>query len=243
MYRSLRYTAAVACAAVALAAPGVASADPTPTVTPTTSVGKAAAGKTLAAIQAAANAAIGARLTSLNSAIISVNANTKITATDRSTLLATLNHDVSGLTALRSTVDADMTAAQAATDAKTLYTGFRVYALALPQVRYAEASDDITGTVLPKLNDAQTTLKALLAGPDASKNTPAVQAAMADLASKIAGATSATAGMSATVLAYTPAQWNANHALLQGPHQQLLTAGADVAAAGTDVETVVAALQ
>ena len=249
MYRSLRYPLVAVAACAAIAAPGVASAASTastPTASPSTVSASAiakASGKSLAAIQAAATAAIGARLTALNSAISSVNANVTITGADRAALLSTLNHDVSGLTDLRSTIAADTTAAQAATDAATLYTGYRVYALALPQARYAEAADDLTGAVLPKLTDAQTTLKALLAGVDASKNTPAVQAAMADLATKIAGATSATTGMSATVLAYVPAQWNANHALLHDPRQQLRTAGQDVAAAGTDIATVVGALQ
>ncbi len=97
-----------------------------------------------------------------------------------------------------------------------------MYALALPQVRYAEAVDDITGGVLPKLTNAQTTLAGLLAGVDSAKNTAAVQASMTDLGKQIAAITSTTNGLSATVLAYTPAQYDANHAVLSQPRASLV---------------------
>jgi hypothetical protein len=226
---------ALACAAMALAAPGVASAVPTPAVTPS--------GATLAAIQVKAAAAISARLTALNQAIPAVNANSFITSADKATLESTLAADVSGLTALGARIAADTTARQAASDAATIYTSYRVYALALPQVRYAEAVDDLTGTVLPRLTNAQTTLAGLLAGADASKDTPAVQAAMADLAARISAAEAATDGQAATVLGFTPAQYDANHALLDAPRQALVSARADVTAARADVATVLGALQ
>jgi hypothetical protein len=232
----------LACAAVVLAVPATAMAA-TPSSTPSGTSTSAGGGQALAAIQAKAATAISDRLTSLGSAIPSVTANQVITSADRATLLATLNHDVSGLTALRATIAADTTAKQAASDAATIYTSYRVYALALPQVRYAEAADDLTGGVLPKLTDAQAKLAALLAGADSAKNTPPVQAAMTDLASKITTANSLLAGTSSTVLAFTPAQYDANHALLSAPRQNLVTAGADVKAARADITTVLGALK
>jgi hypothetical protein len=45
------------------------------------------------------------------------------------------------------------------------------------------------------------------------------------------------------VLGCTPAQYDANHNLLDGPRQQLVAAQADVKAARADVATVVAALK
>jgi hypothetical protein len=234
---SFTYTliGSLACAGLVLAVPAIALAA-TPTTAPT-------GGQALSTIQAKAAAAIADRLTSLGTAIPSVTANQVITPADRSTLLATLNHDVAGLTALRATIAGDTTAKQAATDAATIYTTYRVYALALPQVRYAEAADDLTGGVLPKLVDAQTKLAALLAGADSAKNTPAVQATMTDLGTKITAATTLTAGLSGTVLAYTPAQYDANHALLSAPRQSLAMAGTDVKAAQVDVTTVLDALK
>jgi hypothetical protein len=233
------------CAAIGLSGISPAAADPTPTTptTPASSPSSAGSPAHLAAIKARAAAAISRRLASLNQTIPQVTANSVITAADKATLLATLNGDVSGLTTLGQKIAADTTVAAATTDYQEIFLGYRVYALALPQVLYAEAADAITSTVLPRLRDADTTLAALLAGVDSGKDTPAVQAAMTDLGQQIAAATTATNGISATVLAFTPAQWDANHALLHGPRQTLAGATKNVAKAKTDIVTVLDALQ
>ena len=100
--------------------PAVSSASPaaTPTAAPH--------GKSLAEIQAAAAAAISRRLSSLSVAINDVNNNTVITPGDKTTLLATLNGDVTGLTVLGVTIAGDTTAKQAATDYATIFTSYRV---------------------------------------------------------------------------------------------------------------------
>jgi hypothetical protein len=248
MNRLTRATVTLAATATAVlvsgaALPGVALADTSPS-TSAPSPGQDSAGQDrLAAIQANAATAIAKRLASLNQAIPAVTNNKAITDADRAALLGTLSGDVSGLTALGQTIAADTTAKQAAADSQRIFTDYRVYALMLPKAHYAAAADDLTGTVLPKLTDAQTRLSALLAGADAGKNTPAVQAAMSDLAAQITAITSATSGLASTVLAYTPAQYNANHDLLSPARASLTTARADAKTARADVATVVKALQ
>jgi len=202
-------------------------------VTPTTG---------LSAVQAKAAADITARQNALSGAIKKVQANAIITAADKSTLLTTLNADASGLTALGSKIAGDTTTAQAQADARTIFTTYRVYALAMPQVAYAAAADDITGAELPALVAAQQALSAALA-LQPSKNTGTVASAMADLARQIATVTATTTGLSATVLAFTPAQYNADHALLSGPRATLVAAQADVVTAKNDIVTVTGALQ
>jgi hypothetical protein len=241
-------TASVCTAAVVLLGlTGTALAD---TTSPTASSASPAAtstaaphGKTLASIQAAAAAAIARRLASLSVAINEVNNNAVITPADKATLLATLNGDVTGLTALGVTIAADTTVKQAASDYSKIFASYRVYALALPQVRFAAAADDMTGAVLPKLTDAQTKLAALLAGVDSGKNTPQVQAWMADLAKQITAIGTETNGLSATVLAYTPAQYDANHALLSPARAALAISRNDIKTARSDISNVVQALK
>ena len=216
--------------------PAVSSASPTATPT------AAPHGKSLASIQAAAAAAITKRLASLSVSINDVNNNSVITPADKTTLLATLNGDVTGLTALGVTIAGDTTAKQAASDYATIFTSYRVYALALPQVRFAAAADDMTVTVLPKLTDAQTKLAALLTGVDSGKNTPQVQAWMADLATQITAIGTETNGLSATVLADTPAQYDANHALLAPARASLGISRDDIKTARSDVSNVMKAL-
>lgn len=221
---------AVTTAGAAFAANSSSSGSP-----PTTQPG-------LAAIKAKAAAAISLRLSALNVAIPAVESNKWISSADEDTLLTTLNGDVSGLTALGSKIQSDTTATQAMSDYRTVFTSYRVFALALPQVRFAAACDDITNAILHRLNDAQSKLQSLLSGVDSSEDTPAVQAAMSDLANQISSITTATSGLSATVLAYTPADYDANPAILSGPKSTLLSARADVQTARGDIETVVEAL-
>ncbi len=227
--RAIAGAALAGCASIGLAAPAWAAG----------SNGSAS----LSGIKQRAAAAISVRLSSLSKAIPAVSSNKWLTATDKSTLLNTLTADQSGLTALQPKIQADTTVAQARTDYQSIFLDYRVYALALPQVRLAAAADDITGGVLPRLTDAQTRLTSLLSGSDSGKNTPAVQAAMSDLAAKIQAITSATSGLSASLLALTPSQYDANHTVLAGPRETILSARADIVAARADVTTVVGALK
>jgi hypothetical protein len=227
--RAIAGAALVGCASIGLAAPAWAAGSN--------------GSSTLGGIKQRAASAISVRLTSLGQAIPEVSSNKWLTATDRSTLLNTLTNDQSGLTALGPKIQADTTVAQARSDYQSIFLDYRVYALALPQVRLAAAADDITGGVLPRLTDAQSRLESLLSGTDSSKNTAAVQAAMSDLAAKIQAITSSTSGLSASLLALTPAQYDADHTVLAGPRETILSARADIVAARADVMTVVGALK
>lgn len=208
-----------------------------------TKVSGGAKATAVAAIKAKAAAAISIRVGALQTAISDVTANKYLTDSDRSTVLGTLNSDLSGLNALAPIVQADTTVTKARSDYDSIFLDFRVFALALPQTRLAAAADDLTGTVVPHLTDAQSRLRALLSGKDTSKDNASVQAAMTDLGHQINAIDSATNGLSPSVLAYTPAEWNANRALLAQPRSDLVTARADARKARSDIRTVVAALK
>jgi hypothetical protein len=231
--------AAVAAAATAALVPAAFAAAASSPSTGTSSAG----GATLAAIQARAASAISARDTALTAAITAVTSNKYLTSSDRATVLATLNHDLSGLNALRPVIRADTTVAKARTDYDSIFASYRVFALALPQARLAAACDDLTGTLLPRLTDARTKLQSLLSGADQSKDTPAVQATRSDLAKQISGLSTGTSSVVAQLLAYTPAQWNANHVLLAPTRAVLVAARGDARQSRSDIATIVKALK
>ena len=89
----------------------------------------------------------------------------------------------------------------------------------------AAAADDITGGVLPRLTDALVKLSTMLAAADPGKDTALVKAEVSNLAFQIQTVSSMTNGLSAKILAYTPAQYDTNHELLSGTRQTLLSAG------------------
>ena len=221
-------TAVVAAGTVGLSAPAFASTS---------------SATDLSALKAKAAAAISVRESALGVAVTDVGANRYLTSADRTEILSVLTTDEGDLTALGAQIAADTTYAQTLADYKTIFTTYRVFALRLPQARFAESADDLTGTVLPHLTDAQARLQVLLSGPDSGKDTPTVQALMADLAAQINTVNSDTSGLSATVLAITPAQYDANNAILSGPRAQLATARAAAHQAEADIASIVKDLQ
>jgi hypothetical protein len=203
----------------------------------------AGSGKSLAAIQANAKVKTTERVGALNTTIATINKAADISTADRSTILATLNGDLAGMNTVAAKIAADTTVAAAVADYQTIFTGYRVYAVAIPQSRFAAAADRLTSTSLPKLGDAQTKLTAALAGPDAAKSTPALQADLTDMAAQIAAATAAINGVSAESLAVTPAAYNANHGVMSPIRASVQSALTDVKKASSDGKTVLAAIK
>jgi hypothetical protein len=236
-------TALIGTAAAALTIGSCVPAFADGTSTPTPSTAKTSAPKTLATIQASAKVKTGDRITKLNAAIAKVTAAKDITSGDRSTILGTLNADLAGMNTVEAKIAADTTVPTAAADYKTIFTTYRVFAVAIPQARLAAAADRITGTTVPRLTDAQTRLSGLLSGKDSSKSTPALQADLADMKTQTAAANTALSGVAAAALAVTPTDFNSNHSALTSIRASVKTAIADVKKAVSDGKTVLAAIK
>jgi len=211
--------------------------------TPSSTAISSGSSTVLASIKTRAATAISTRDSALQGALTAVNSNHYLASADRSAIVSTINGDLTGLNALAPVIQADTTVSQARADYDSIFTSYRVFALVLPQARLAAAADDITGSVLPRLEDAQSRLESLLAGADQSKDTAAVQAAMADLQKQLSGMASNTSGVSATVLGYKPADWNSNHAVLAPARADLVSARGDAKQARADIETVIGAIK
>jgi hypothetical protein len=227
-----------AAAAVALVAGSCAPAFADGTSTPAPS-----GGKTLAVIQANAKVRTSARIGALDTAIAKITAAQDIGSSDRATILATLSGDVAGMNTVEAKIAADTTVATAAADYKTIFTSYRVYAVAIPQSRLAAAADRMTSTTIPKLTDAQSRLSAALAGPDVSESTPALLADLADMSSQITAAGTALEGIAARSLAVTPSAYNSNQSVMAPIRTAVTTAIADLKKASADGKTVLAAIK
>ena len=196
----------------------------------------------LAQIQAAASTATSNRITSLKSAISKIDANTSLTSGDRATVLATFNADLTAMGSLESKIAADTTVATALSDYHDIFTGYRVYAVALPQGFEAAAGDRLTATAIPKLQSAHDKLAANLAAHP-TKWTDAMKAQLNDMASKISDASGHANGLAARALAVTPAQYNANKTAITSIRADLKTAVSDTKAAAADGHALVTALK
>jgi hypothetical protein len=214
---------------VVLAA-GPASARPASTINP--------------AARAAAESAVTSRLADLNARVTLVNQSPALTSGDRSGLLSELNSTIGGLTALTSTIAGETNQAAFRTEAAQVFSNFRVYALVLPQVYLVRASDELTSVVVSDLQKVEAALQSRISSEQRQgRDVSATTAPMSDLASQITAIAGDTAGLPATLLALTPAQWNANHSVVLGPRQRLGSAGTAAGQALRDVQTVRAAIQ
>jgi hypothetical protein len=193
---------------------------------------------TLSSVQAAAAAAITLRVNDLNAAIAKVNS-AKDLGSEAATLDAYLQQDIAPLQALGQQIAADTSLQTAQMQALTIYTNFRVLALVLPAAHLAADAASIE-------NGAIATLTADSAKV-ATKVTPANEAELEPLIdslnAELSAASTATSGVTSSVLSDTPAQWNANQALLTAPHGQLSSAVSDVANARHDLQQIRADLQ
>jgi hypothetical protein len=171
--------------------------------------GASAVPTTLAGIRAKAATDITDRVNDLNAAIARVNA-AKGLGASQATLVSYLGTDIAPLQQLDQTIQADGTLQQAALDFGTIFSDYRVYRLVLPAAHVAAAADHATTSAIPTLTADAAKAQARV-NP---ANQATVQPLVDDLNGQVGTATNATNGLAATVLAFTPAQWNANHALL-----------------------------
>ncbi len=232
---SLIGTIAVAALIAGTGAPAFASTATPPPSTKTT--------HTLESVQAAAKTATDNRATALNTAIAKLDAAKGINASDKATLVERLTADLVGMKTSEATVAADTTLVAASTDFKTIFTTYRIFAVAIPQARLIAGIDRATSIEIPKLTALQTKLAATLAGKDASKSTAALQSDLADMATQIAKANTELDGASAKVLAITPADFNTNKTVLTSARASVKTAENALTQARADHKAITTALR
>ena len=225
---TMRIGAALLASAAVLGAGGALAGAATPAATP----------QSLSGIQAKAAAAISLRVKDLNAAIAKVNADPRLEATV-SHCASYLQADIAPLQVLGQKIAADTTESTAAADYATIFTNYRVLALVLPAAHIAGAADQVDVTTVPTL----TALATKASSRVNSSNQGVLQPLLNDLNAQITAATNATAGVSATVVAYTPSEWNANHDLLTSGRTAVQSADTAIAVAHADLKQIDAVLK
>jgi hypothetical protein len=227
--------AAVASATILGMAAGAAGAASAPSggagsVSASGNSGASAVPATLDGIRAKAHEDITNRVNDLNAAVAKVNA-AKGLGSGQAALVAHLGADVTPLQQLDQKIQGDTTVQQATLDFSTIFTGYRVYVLVLPASRIAAVADRATNTVIPRLTASSSKAQERVNPQNQAQLQPLID----DLNSQISAATHATTGLSAAVLAFSPAQWNANNNLLSPSKSAAQTALAAVGKGRSDV--------
>ena len=198
---------------------------------------------TLESVQARAKTATDKREAALSAEITKLDAAKTISAPDKSTLMDRLNADLAGMKAIEYRVAADTTLAAASADFKTIFTTYRVFAVAIPQARIVSVIDRATSIDIPKLTALQTRLAARLARKDASESTTALQSKLADMKTQIAAANTELTGASAKALAITPADDDSNKAVITSVRAAVKIAKSDLTQVRIDRKAILTALK
>jgi len=218
------------------------------TATTTTTKAEAALAAALSKIITKADSDVAARITALNDLNTRVQALKNVSNDEKTSIASAVQTNITGLTALQSTIDADTTAATARADAATIFTSFRIYALVLPQgwiLASADRVTTITGLMTSLAANIQTRITA---DQSAGKNVTALTAAFADMQAKITDANTQSASAQSGVSALAPDQGDktkaaSNHAALVAARGNIKIATTDIVAARKDVTTLLQGLK
>lgn len=165
------------------------------------------------------DAKIAKRLTDLDKLTVKINANTKLSATNKDLLAADVSSAKTGLTALKAKLDAETDITQAKADNNLIVTDYRVYLLIVPKINMLKVSDNQI-TKQAQLLAFANLLKSAVSESDKSTTL------MPKVTAMIAGIT-ATQKLSqetqAKLLALKPSDYNANHAVLVSLKKDLQT--------------------
>lgn len=243
-----RLVAGALAGVVTLMVPGAAWAAPAETTT--SAAGSSASGQasnpfctpsTFTTAQQAVVTALSGRVTQLNALVAAVSRpTTHLTSSDQTTLLNDLNNvELPGIEALQPE-------AQSATDcielrpiARQMVLDYRVYVVMTPQTHLTIALDyetfveGVFSNLEPTITGAIATAKAQ------GRDVTAAQGAFNDLESQLTAAQSETNGLSATVLAQTPAGAPGNWQVFLDARTAATNARNDLRATYADLNQVV----
>ncbi|HXE10315.1 MAG TPA: hypothetical protein VN554_02715 [Verrucomicrobiae bacterium] len=186
---------------------------------------------------------INRRLTTLNTLSNKINGAQKLTSSDKNSLSNEVSTEISGLTALKTKLDADSDLATAKADAQSIFSDYRVYALVVPKVQLVKAADD-QQVAEGKLTDLATKLQSRLTNAkNSGKDVTDLQNTLNDMTAKTTAAQQISSSVESSIINLQPSDYNSDHQLLSGYRDKLKTAQSNIKAATTDSQTVVNGLK
>lgn len=189
------------------------------------------------------NSEINRRLTTLNGLSSKIASATKLTSSDQNDLTTVVNNEISGLTNLKTTLDSETQVTNAITDAQSIFSDYRVFALVVPQTDLIKTADDqqVTET---KLSTLSSKIQAdITSDQTAGKNVTNLQTQLNALVAKIQAAQTISNSIETSVITLTPSDYNTNHSVLSGDRNQLKTAQSDIVVAITEAKSLVSSLK
>lgn len=197
----------------------------------------------MANLKTRADTEINRRLTTLNNLSAKINASTKLTAADKTTLATVISTDITNLTALKAKIDADTDLEVLRTDVQAVVKDYRVYALVVPKAALLLSADKVMATV-DKIAALQTKLQdRITQAKNAGVDVSAMNTALADMQTKLADAKAQVQAAHDSVISLTPDGYPGNKPTLLAGRKDLQAARLDLVAASQDAKTILQALR
>ncbi len=184
------------------------------------------------------NTALTNRVNQLSSLSSEVTTSVFVTASDRATLGTDVANELAGIRALQTKVAGDTTCAQVVADGQAMVIDFRVYVVMTPQVHLANTGD-IEASVAAQLKALEPGIAtSITLAQSNGKNVLAATAASADFDRQVTAALNASAGISGSVLSFTPASYPAVWASFVADRARLVTGRAAIKQATLDLHII-----
>jgi prophage antirepressor-like protein len=193
---------------------------------------------TLQRIQTRGDSEINRRLTSLKSLGSVISSSTKLSTDDAATLTTEVSNEISGLQTLETSLNADTTVAAARTDAQSIISEYRVYALILPKVYLVQTADREQTAIAKWVATAAKLQIRLNTEQSAGKNVASLVTALNDMNSKLTTAQATASNIETSVIALQPTDYDSNHSVLSGDRDQLKTGQNQIEGAASDAKTI-----
>lgn len=173
------------------------------------------------------------RLTSLNDALSRISNAKKLSADDKTKFTGEIQTDITALTNLKTKIDADTDLTTLITDAKTIFTDYRVYAIFLPQVHMLSAID-IIGVTADNLATVSGKLQTRIQTTQSQgKDVTNLNTLLSDMNAKIADSKTQAQAAEAEIVSLTPSNFPAT-STLQDARSKIKTASQDLKTARND---------
>lgn len=160
-----------------------------------------------------------------------------ITTSQASAIQADVTSNQSGLTTLKSKLDAETDAAAARQDVRTIYTQFRIFAVVLPR-DYHEIVLDIMTNVQAKMAGLEPKLQQAISSAPASEQQQ-LNALFSDFTARVTAASTQITNANGLVSYFTPDNFNSNQATYRANwltfRSDILAGRADLRQAASDL--------
>lgn len=174
------------------------------------------------------------RVAELNRVLSRIQTDTRLTSDEKSSLSSDIQNALSGLNQLKIKIDADTTVESVKTDAKSIITNYKVYAVLVPKIRLLITIDSLLNlnqkmlALIPKLDSLVATLQSQ------GKDVSTIQPLVADIKTRLQDTNTRLTKDKNTVLAVTMTSADP-HATFVSVRQDLASVRASFAQVRADI--------